>query len=90
MVGVIKAFRIVRENQIKTANWASKNLGKVFAFVILMVSIPYILFHIASQFYDFSLIAQIIIGIFVGLLWGISLTYLLSLHIIKELDLKVE
>jgi ABC-type dipeptide/oligopeptide/nickel transport system permease subunit len=82
MVGIIKAFRIIRKNRKEFNRWVSINPVKFFTILIVGMSIWYILFRVIIPN-----IAGIIIAFLGGLFWAILWLYLLCLYVIKELNL---
>ena len=90
MVGVIEAFRIIRKNKMEFENWTGRNVGKLFAILIIGISIPLILSRIILPLYDISPIGRFIIVILFSLPWGILWWYYLCAQAIKELNLTLD
>jgi len=83
MVGIIKAFIIVRKYKNKVNKWISTNPVEFFLFLSMGIIIYYILFHIMYN------IAGLIFAFLGSGFWGIFWIYLLFLYIIKRCQLSL-
>lgn len=89
MIGIIKAFKILRNNRVEFENWQGANIGILFGFMII-IFIPYIIILIFFRFHDLSNTPWNIIRTVFFASWAFFWMYLYMLYGIKKLDLKLE